>query len=391
MDNILEKISGQKVRKNDDIVYGVYNNVNEPLLTRLNDFLIDNSKVQIKDKSYFFHMLAVMLNAGIPLVKALKSLSKRTENRRFARILNTIRYNTEQGLPLADSLLRFEDVFDEFEIGIVKSGESIGKLDEMLFKLSAKLDSKNELNQKLWSASIYPIVVFIVLILVASVMMFWVFPTLLGLFEEGGLGTQKLPWATRALIFIQDLVLGYWWAILGAVAFLYMIFLAFVGTESGRVSYDLFKLKIPYLGVLLKKVYVLRFVDMMAILIDAGVPVVRVLEIVKNSMSNIAYRAVSEEIVEGLKRGESISDLMGKFEFLFPIEVVEMIRTGESSASVSKVSEKISLQYQKEVDFSLRKLTSVFEPAMIVMVGVFVAILALAIMGPIFNLSTTAL
>lgn len=392
MDNkIIQRISSEKVQKYDDVVYGVYNNVNESLSVKINDFFIDHSRVTLKDKSYFFHMLAVMLNAGIPLVKSLHSLSKRSENRRFARILNTIAYNTEQGLPLADSMQRFENVFDEFEIGIVKSGESIGRLDEMLFKLSAKLDSKHELSEKLWGAAIYPIVVFAVLILVASVMMFWVFPTLLGLFEEGGLGASKLPFATRLLVSLQDIIINYWWAIVAGVVFVYTVFLSYVGTESGRVSFDILKLKIPFYGSLLKKIYVLRFVDMLAILIDAGVPVVKVLEIVQNSMKNVAYRAVSEQIALGVKMGEKISDLMQKFEFLFPLEVIEMIRTGESSASLAKVSEKISVQYQKEVDFSLRKLTSIFEPAMIVFVGLFVALLALAIMGPIFNLSSTAL
>jgi type II secretory pathway component PulF len=388
---IIDKIASEKVLKSDDVIYGVYNNVNMPWDVRLNDFFIDHSKITLKDKSYFFHMLAVMVNAGIPLVKALKALSKRTENKRFARILNTIAYNTEQGLPLADSMLRFEDVFDEFEVGIVRSGESIGRLDEMLFKLSAKLDNSYELSQKLWSASVYPLVVFGVLLIVAFVMMFFVFPTLIGLFQEGGLGVTKLPLATRLLVFLQNTLLNYWWAILLIIGAFYLAFLSYIGTDSGRVSFDIFKLKIPYLGALLRKIYVLRFVDMLAILVDAGVPVVKVLEIVRNSMSNTAYRAVLEDIALGVKNGEKISYLMGKYELLFPLEVVEMIKTGEASASISKVSEKISLQYQKEVDFSLKKFVSVFEPMMIVFVGLFVAVLALAIMGPIFNLSSSAL
>lgn len=388
---IIDRVASEKVYKNDDVIYGVYNNVSEPLSVRINDFLIDHSKISLKDKSYFFHMLAVMVNAGIPLVKALKSLSKRTENKRFSRVINTIAYNTEQGLPLADCLLRFEDVFDEFEVGIVRSGESIGRLDEMLFKLSAKLDSKYELSQKLWSASVYPLIVFGVLVLVAFVMMFFVFPTLLGLFEEGGLGTTKLPLATRMLVSFQNLIVNFWWALLAGIGVLYVLFVAYIGTESGRVGFDIFKLKIPYLGVLLRKIYVLRFVDMLAILVDAGVPVVKVLEIVRNSLNNTAYRAVVEDIALGVKNGEKISDLMQKYELLFPLEVVEMIRTGESSASISKVSDKISVQYQKEVDFSLKKFVSIFEPMMIVFVGLFVAVLALAIMGPIFNLSSSAL
>ncbi len=386
---ILNRLKRRVNRKSDDVVYGVYNNANLGIWVKLNDFLIDHGKVSLKDKSYFFHMLAVMVDAGIPLVVALKSLASRSDNGRFTRILNTIAHNTEQGKKFSEAIRRFEDVFDESEVGIVKAGEATGRLDDMLFKLSKKLDSRYELNMKLWGAAVYPIVVFGVLILVASIMLVWVFPTLLGLFSDEGVGLGQLPFATRMLVWIQTALVGYWWLVLTVILSVYGIFTAYKSTDYGRNNWDSRILNMPIFGGLIRKLYVLRFVDMLGLLIDAGVPLIKVLEIIGNSFKNRAYKIVLEEVIENVKLGKKISDSLEDFPLLFPSEVMQMIRTGEASASIGKVSDKVAVQYQKEIDNSIKRLTSVFEPVLIVIVGLFVALLAMAIMGPIFNLSNT--
>lgn len=386
---LIDKMKGQKRKTGNHIVYGIYNNANLGVWVRINDFLVDRTKVTLKDKSYFYHMLAVMVDAGIGLVPALYSLSQRTENQRFMRVLNTIAYHTEQGKSLSENMKQFEDVFDESEIGIVKSGEATGRLDDMLFKLSKKLDDKYELNMKLWGAAIYPIVVLGVLVVVATIMLVWVFPTLLSLFANEGTEISQMPLATRLLVYIQTAVVDYWWLILLILGGIYAGFTAYRSTESGRNNIDRWVLDVPIFGSMLRKVYVLRFVDMIGLLIDAGIPVLQVLEIVGNSFANNVYRIISQEIIEGVRKGEKISENMEKYELLFPAEVVQMIRVGEASASIGKVCDKISIQYQKEIDNALKRLTAVFEPVLIVTVGLFVALLAMAIMGPIFNLSST--
>lgn len=386
---ILAKLRNDKSRVKDDVVYGVYNNANMSLWVRINDFIIDHSSVTLKDKSYFFHMLAVMVDAGIGIVQSLKSLAARTDNQRFTRILNTIAANVEGGATLSDSMRRFENVFDESETQIVASGEATGRLDDMLFKLSGRLDDRYELNMKLWGAAVYPLVVLGVLVVVAAIMLIWVFPTLLNLFGESGVGLGELPLATRMLIVVQNVIVNFWWVILLLLFGAYGLFMAYVGTEWGRVNWDYFKLRIPLLGAMLQKVYVLRFVDMLGLLIGSGVPVLKSLEMIGNSMGNETYKLVVSEIIDGVRVGEKISARMGQFALLFPSEVVQMIRTGESSASVAVVSDKIAVQYKKEIDNGLKRLTSVFEPFLIVTVGLFVALLALAIMGPIFNLGGT--
>jgi len=385
---VMQSIKNRKESSVEKVIYGIYDNSDRSWTVRLNDFLIDQSKITLKDKSYFFHMLAVMVDAGIAVVQALKSLALKTQNKRFRRILDTIAYNCEGGSNLSDAMSRFDDVFDESERGIVKSGEATGHLDLMLFKLSDQIDKRHELYMKLWTASVYPVAVFAVLILVALGMLIWVFPSLLNLLTEGGVSQSSLPLATRILISIQSAVVNFWWIILIVIFMFYGMFNMYSHSEYGAFRLDYMKLNIPIIGELMRKLYVYRFVSLLGILVDAGLPVITSLKIVGNSLSNRIYKLKLQEVITEVKSGRKISESLMDSEYLFPHEIVQMLMVGEASATMAKISEKISDQYQREIDNALKKLTSVFEPVMILVVGILVAVLAMAIMAPIFNLST---
>ncbi len=171
--------------------------------------------------------------------------------------------------------------------------------------------------------------------------------------------------------------------------FFYGIFNLYKNSSAGAVSWDATKLDIPILGKLIKKLNVLRFVSMLGILIDAGLPVIKTLRITGNSLTNRIYKLKAQEVINRVRVGDKISSSLRDSEVIFPPEVVEMLAVGEESANIAKVSGKIADQYQREIDNTLKKLTSVFEPVMILFVGLFVALLAMAIMAPIFNLSST--
>jgi type II secretory pathway component PulF len=384
--DILEDVKSHKEEKVESLVYGATDSDGASLSVRIDNFLIDHSSINLKEKSYFFHMLAVMVDAGIPVLQAVKSLARRTRNRRFARVLNTVAHISAGGASLSDSMSRFSDVFDEAELGIIKSGEATGSLDRMLFKLSARLDKRHELKMKLWGAAVYPIVVLSVLVVISVIMLIWVFPTLLNLLESGGFGEGELPLTTRGLILIQGLVVNYWWAgVLAAVA-AYGTFKAYVGTAYGAVRWDYLKLKIPLVGVLLRKIYVLYFVSMLGMLIESGLPVLNSLRITGNALTNRVFKLKVQEVINEVKQGGKISESLKDSQFLFPAEVIQMIAVGEQSASLGPISEKISDQYQREIDNSLDRLKALFGPIMILFVGVAVALMAIAIMAPIFNL-----
>ncbi|MEK7548168.1 MAG: type II secretion system F family protein, partial [Patescibacteria group bacterium] len=345
---VMKSIKNRKDSDGEKVIYGIYDNSDKSWTVRFNDFLIDQSKVTLKDKSYFFHMLAVMVDAGIPVVQALKSLALKTQNKHFRRILDTIAYNCEGGSNLSDAMSRFDDVFDESERGIVKSGEATGHLNLMLFKLSDQIDKRHELYTKLWTAAVYPVAVFAVLVLVALGMLIWVFPSLLNLLTEGGVSQGSLPLATRILISIQSAVVNFWWIILIVIFMFYGMFNMYSHSEYGAFRLDYMKLNIPVIGELIRKLYVYRFVSLLGILVDAGLPVITSLKIVGNSLSNRIYKLKLQEVINDVKGGKKISESLMDSEYLFPPEIVQMLVVGEASATLGKVSEKISDQYQRE-------------------------------------------
>jgi len=385
---ILDKIKKKPVNTEEEVVYGKYDNRDRGIFVRLNDFLIDHTGVTLKDKSYFFHMLSVMVDSGIPVVQAIRSLARHSENLKFKRVLNTVAHDCGEGATLYNAMSRFEEVFTEAELGIVRSGEATGKLNTLLYKLSVDLEKKGDLRMKLIGAAVYPVMVISLLVVVAIGMLVWVLPTLLGILTQAGVTEDKLPLATRILIALQSGFVDYWWLILAVILLVYGFFKIYNGTDYGAVRTDYRVLTLPVIGKLVKKVNVLNFVGLLGLLIESGLPIIKSLQITGNAITNRVYKLKIQDIINKVKTGSKISESLEDSDFLFSHEVGEVLRVGEISASLSKVSEKISNQYQKEVDNTLKQLTAIFEPVMVLIVGICVAVLALAIMAPIFNLTS---
>ncbi len=383
----LLKNAHKKGKERRRVIYGVYDKSAQPLFTRIDDFLVDHSRVPLEEKAYFFHLLAVMIDAGIPLLQSLQILANRAKSERFHRILDTIIFSVAQGKRFSEAMSRFPDVFGDMEVGVVKSGEAAGNLERMLFKLSDQLDKSHALQVKLVTAAVYPVVVLITLLVVAAGMLIWVIPSLVGLLKEGGLQEENFPPTTKLLIGVSAALQYYWWAILLGGIIIYMLFKVYKSSDNGRFKWDLFRMKIPVIGTLIRKTLVLRFVSMLGILFEAGLPVIQSLQIIATSLNSELYRLKTWEIIAKVQQGQKISDSLADAPFLFPETVTQMIGVAEKSATVGMISDKIADHYDREIDNSVKRLTSLFEPLMIIMVGLSVAILALAILTPIFQLS----
>lgn len=386
-ESLLKKLNKKGQNRGPDIIYGLYDAARQPMMTRLNDFLIDHSKVPLQEKAYFFQLLAVMVDAGVPVIQAVKMLARRTDSERFRRVLNTVAHTVTQGKNLSVSLARFPDVFTEVEIGVVKAGEAAGHLDKMLARLANQLMKSHELQTKLVTASVYPVVVLVVLALAASGMLIWVIPSLLQLLTEGGLKSSDLPLATKILVGLSYVMSNYWWAVFLGIALVFLFVRYVISTENGKYQWDLFKLRIPVAGMLLRKVLILRFVSMLGILIEAGLPVVQALTIVATSLNNEIYKLKVFEVIARVQQGQKISESLMDTPFLFPETIIQMMAVGEQSASIGFISQKVGSQYDMEIDYSLKRVMSLIEPLLIVFVGFTVALLALAILTPIFRLT----
>lgn len=368
----------------DVVIYGVSDRSKESFWVRWNDFWIDHQSVPMKEKSYFFHLLSVMLDSGIPLLKSLQILSQKTSHERFCRIIATMAHYVEDGRHLSEAMAKFPTVFDESELGVVRSGEAIGRLDMMLERLSDQLDRAYTIHLKLRSAFMYPVVVMVILVLATLIVMTWVIPRLEVFFTQSGV---TLPWVTRIVLGLSEFTVSYWWLliVLGLVGF--FTFSLYVNTDEGRLKLDYWKLKLPFTGELMSKGLLSKFVRLLGILVASGLPINKVLGILQHSMNNTLYEMKIGEVIQHVERGEKISENLATTPFLFPSTVTQMLAIGESSATLDKACEKLSTHYEREIEHTIKNMMTVLEPFIIVLVGVAVGVLALAILGPVFSLS----
>ncbi|MBT5016171.1 type II secretion system F family protein [Candidatus Peregrinibacteria bacterium] len=384
VDDILTSYGEIHGDETEQVIYGVTDRSKQSLWVRLNDAWIDRQKVPIKEKSYFFHLLAVMLDAGIPMLQSLRVLANKSTNERFRRVISTMAHYVEGGRPLSEAMAKFPTVFDDAEIGVVRSGEAIGRLDQMMAKLSKQLERTYNIHLKVRGAMTYPIVVLVVLALATLVVMTLVVPKLEVFFDESGV---SLPWLTEAVLLISHFVSEFWWVLVLGIMIFMVLGNLFVSTRSGRLKFDYWMLKIPFVGPLLQQALITKFVRLLGVMAASGLPINKALKILGDSMGNMLYRMKVREVVHGVEKGGKISENLATTPFLFPTTVTQMLSIGENSATLDQACEKLADHYELEIEHSIKNITTVMEPALIVFVGAAVAVLALAILGPVFSLS----
>lgn len=381
LDRILEKL--QEKEASDEFIYGVTNRASRTLWQRINDFFIDHSLISSKEKGYFFELLATMIRAGIPLNRALKILKTRTENLRLRRITETLSYEIEHGRSFSQALDRFPEIFGETERGIVRSAEAVGTLEQILFKIAANLNRRNDLSMRLMGALVYPIAVIITLIIGISVLLVFVVPRIQEIFENS---TLSLPFATRVLMKMSLTFSEFWWIFLIILIFLIIAVHLYIHSDEGRFAWDFRKLKIPFLGPLLRKIIVFRFIDTLGLLIESGLPINRALEFTAGALGNEIYRLKTYDVLGAVQTGKSLSGSLATAPFLFPETITNMLAVGENTATLGALSQKIALHFEREIDYTLKNLTTVLGPVLILVVGLTVAFFALAVLSPLFSL-----
>lgn len=369
---------------NDDYIYGVNETIRPGITGKLENYLVERQKVTLKEKAFFFHLFSVLLNSGLTTIQSIKILSKKTQNQKFKRILNTIHYDVERGQSLSIAMSKFPDTFTTAEVGVVKSGEAIGALDTMLKKIATQTEDQNNLITQLKGSLTYPIIVFSILMISTVVMFGFVIPKLVELFVENNI---DIPTITKVLLWISVGIRDFWGLGLILILTLILVGTAYIQSEEGKFTWDLYKLKFPLYGSIVRKVYIVRFMSTLGILLDAGVPLHQTFKIITEVIDNEVYKLKAFELMGKVQAGERISTNLANTPFLFPETVSKIVEIGEQSATLSDMSEKISKQYLGEVEYSLKNLTSVIGPIVIVIVGIFVAVFALAILSPVFQLS----
>jgi len=373
-----------KPKSQNNYIYGVNEAIQPGILAKIEDSLIESQKVTLKDKAFFFSLFSVLINAGITSIQSLKILANKTANQKFKRVINTIVYDVERGESLSKAMQKFPDIFTQAETGVVKSGEAIGALDKIMARLAKQTEDHNKLISQLKGSLTYPAIVMVILGLAGIVMFGFVVPKLVELFIENDL---ELPTITKVMLGFSSFLRNYWGLSLALIIIGSMFSSAYFNTEEGRFEFDLLKLRIPIFGNIFKKVYIIRFMSTLSVLLEAGVPLHVTIGIISQVIDNQVYKLKAVDLKEAISRGSKISSNLAETPFLFPETVSKILEVGEQSASISEMSDKIAKQYLDEVDFTLKNLSEIIGPVVIVVVGILVAIFALAILSPIFQLS----
>jgi len=374
---VLDKSGLKEAKFSGNAVMGWYN--------KINNYFLAHSKVKVKDKATFFHLLSVMINSGIPMVMALKSLvAQMTSSPRLQMVVKDLAERIEAGDSLSLSMVSYPEVFSEPEVGMVESGEASGQLSRVLENLADDAEKAYSIKSKVKSAMIYPVVIFTLLIIVVAGLMVFVIPKLKELFAAA---KGDLPLVTQIVVGISDFMVNQWIVLFLAVAALVGFFMIFRKTDIGKYSLDKLKLNIPVFGTLYKESYLARFARSLSNLLDSNVSIVKTLEITANSIGNEVYRKrlllAVEDIKQGIPLAENLSDTN-----LFPPMLVNMIDVGEKTAQLDEITAKIAIFYEDEVDTAVAGISKIIEPIILIVIGLTVGTVVAAVMLPIMKLSS---
>lgn len=342
-----------------------------------------DTKIKADDLVIFSRQLATMIDAGIPLVQSLGILDEQIENKNLKNVVGAVRQDVDGGASFCDALSKHPKVFSELFINMARAGEASGMLDEVLDRLAAYLEKSAALSRKISSSLVYPAVVVTMAVLITAVLLFKVVPTFKGIFEMLG---GQLPLPTQILIGVSELFRKYilFLVVLGvSVGFL---FKRYIATEKGRYKFDAWKLKIPVLGELFRKVALAKFSRTFSTLAKSGVLILNALDIVGKTSGNRVVEKTVAECLLSVRNGEPISRPLSKSQ-VFPAMVCRMISVGEQTGQLEKMLSKIADFYDEQVDAAVTGLTSMIEPIVIVFLGIVIGGIVVSLFLPIFKIT----
>jgi type IV pilus assembly protein PilC len=334
----------------------------------------------------FIRQLAVMQEAGIPIVQALAILGDAAETKGFGRVLLEIKQRVEEGMSFNEALKLYTDVFDRIFVNLVSAGEVSGSLDRILNRLAVYYEKSSGIRRKVISAMTYPTLMLVMMIAVVSVMMFFVVPQFSAMFASQG---KKLPEATQLIIDIADLLKRFWYLYLGGlIAGIGTVVFLLKNPESRKVI-DPYLIHMPLFGDLIRKISIARFSRTFGTMIQSGVPILEALDITGQVAGNYAVERALLETRQSISQGNSISGPLTRAG-IFPKMAISMIAIGEQTGALDQMLQKIADFYEEEVDAKVGALTSVIEPIMIVVVGVTVAGILIPMYLPVFQMGDVA-
>jgi type IV pilus assembly protein PilC len=339
-------------------------------------------KVNPKNLAVFVRQFSVMIDAGLPLVQCLEILGNQEEDKNFAETILATRSDVESGASLADAMKKHPKTFDPLFTNMIAAGEAGGILDTILKRLATYIEKAVKLKGQVKSAMVYPVAVIVIAVVVVGVILWKVSPTFAALFA--GLGAQ-LPLPTRVVIALSDFLVNFMPFIIIGIGAIAYAFKAYYGTVSGKHQIDAITLKLPVLGLLMRKIAVARFCRTLSTLLSSGVPILDGLDITARTSGNSVIEEAVLQTRKSIERGETISAPLRETA-VFPAMVTQMIAVGETTGALDTMLAKIADFYEEEVDTAVAGLLTLLEPIMIAFLGGVVGGIVIAMYLPIFDL-----
>lgn len=338
--------------------------------------------VKAGDLAVFARQLATMISSGMSILRALYVLEEQTESKLLKETVVAVRKDVEAGLSLSDALARHPKVFSPLFVAMTQAGEMGGVLEESLKRVADQLEKDASMRRQIRSAMIYPILVMVFAVGVMIALCAFLIPVFEGVFKQFG---GELPAITKVSVLASNIVTGYWWAMFFVTAAIVGLFLKWKSSARGRKQWDRLRLRVPMkIGTIVQEVAVARWSRTLASLTSAGVPLLQALEITGRTGGNVAVEEAMEGVIASVKRGGTIAAPLAKAP-VFPMMVTHMVGVGEETGALDTMLDKVAEFYEDRVAASVKALTSILEPVMILVIGAMVGFIVISMYLPLFE------
>lgn len=339
-------------------------------------------RVKRAEVMHLSRQLGAFIRAGLPLIEAVHTIGAEADNSSVRRMMLSLEQGLRRGDRMSDCLDRHPHIFPEFYRGIVRSAELTGQLDTVLDQLATYLERDLEARRKVKSALVYPTAIAIMAVVTVTVLAVYVLPRFKVFFKSLD---AKLPLPTRILLACTDFLGNYWWLLLGGIVVLAAAGYGIVSTRSGRYLKDRLLLRIPVLGTTLQFVLVERFARILSSMVSAGVNLPDALRVATGSMRNLVFVRALSAVSEAMLHGEGLAGPLAATR-IFPATATRMIRVGEETGTLDDQLTATAKYYEGELDYKIKKLTSLFEPAVIIVMGGLVGFVAVALVSAMYGI-----
>jgi len=354
-------------------------------MDKVNNYLLKFSRVPLKEKLFFVQHLGIMLKAGISLSKALKTLAIQTDNKLFIKILDDLAEKVEKGTSFAQSLKAHERIFGELFISMVEAGELSGKLEEVLQQLFIQMKKEHALISKVKGALTYPTVIIVAMLGIGSFMMVVIIPKMTSMFKELG---AELPLPTKILIGLSDAIVNNGLLTVIILAVSIVVIVKILKTEKGKYYFQAMLLHAPIFSPIIKKINLARFARNISSLLKTDIMIIKTFQITASVIGNLHYRKALNDMAEKIKKGGKLTDVINGYPKLFPPVVSQMIAVGEETGELDNILIELAEFYEGEVDQIMESLPSIIEPLLILVLGIGVGGVAVAIVMPMYSITT---